>query len=70
MFHTMEAMSAASVTDSLSVPTVNTSLPSVVATATPNRNGPANSAIAVMVSAWRPERAREAIMVATMFELS
>src|SRR5512146_937651 len=49
---------------------LSTWAPMVVATATPKRKGPRNSATAVIVSACRGESARDEIIVATMLELS
>ncbi len=65
-FHTMAPLNAAMMTALLIAAGSTTSLPMVVATATPKRNGPTNSAIAVMPRAARGAMARDEIMVATM----
>ena len=57
-FHTIAAMSAAITTEIWISSLFNKSLPMVVATATPKRNGPMNSAMAAIVSACRPDSAR------------
>ena len=64
-FHAIAAMSAAITTEIWISSLFNKSLPMVVATATPKRNGPMNSAMAAIVSAFRPEQRSEAITVAT-----
>ncbi len=62
--------SAASATGMVTASRVMTSSPMVVATATPNRNGPAKFVNADIVNALRGDMAREAIAVATTFALS
>jgi hypothetical protein len=65
-FHKIALVRAAMITALLIAAGSTTSLPIVVATATPKRKGPAKWAAALMSSAIRGETARDEIIVATM----
>ena len=69
-FQTIAPIRAANITSRFKAVGSNSPAPTVFATATPNKNGPLNSPIAVMVRAARGFIAREEITVATIFELS
>ena len=66
MFHRMALNSAAKMTSMVIVPGTTMSCPMVLATATPKRKGATNSAMAVIPSAARGDKARDEIIVATM----
>src|SRR3990172_5098156 len=69
-FQTMAEISAARATGTVTASPVTTSLQIVLATATPNKKGPAKLARADMPNAQRGDIAREAIAVATTLALS
>lgn len=69
-FHTMAASKAAKAVGTVTASSLTTSVPMVVATATPKRNGPIKLVIADMVKATRGDMALEAITVATTLALS
>jgi len=69
-FQMMAEPSAANATGMVIASPLTTSFPIVVATATPNKNGPTIFARAVMASAAFGGMAREAMAVATTLALS
>ena len=70
MFQVMAASKAAMATGMVTACSATTSFPMVVATATPNRNGPIKLDIAVIANAHLGDMAREAMAVATTLALS
>jgi hypothetical protein len=70
IFHTTEARSAAITTKRLRASILSNPSPTVFATATPKMKGPTKWAPAAKNNVIRGFKAREAMTVATMFELS